>query len=128
LKHIKRKSNKIGAIAETKFMAKATEMGLVCCIPIYPQEYDIIIDNGLSVKKIQIKSTTTKDKERGCGFLLTKLSKYDVNSFDYIVVLVNNTNWYIVPNNGLTSKLRFNPCSKRNITSKYLEKWHVLLK
>ncbi len=120
-----------GDNAELKFMLFSYELGYIISKPFGDNsKYDLIIDNGDSLERIQIKSTSRKDTSSGMdcyscsvcsGSKLKK--KYNEKDVDFIVIYVIPENtWYKIPTKeikGKTVKLYPHRKSQRNTYEKY---------
>lgn len=76
-----------------------TKEGKVVSIPLTgSKHYDLIVDDGESLAKIQVKTTTTKSKTgytvdlRGAGN-----DAYNIDEVDYLFVLCGNGEVYLIP-------------------------------
>jgi len=120
-----------GDNAELKFMLLSHELGYIISKPFGDNsKYDLIIDNGNDLEKIQIKSTSRKDTSSGmdcynclvCSGLKQK-QKYNEKDVDFIVIYVIPENtWYKIPVKeikGKTVKLYPHRQSQRNTYEKY---------
>ncbi len=91
-----------GAIAEHKVIARALEKGFVVSKPVIDMRYDVLIDNGETIDRVQIKyadgaSSHSKGAvhvELRCNECsiqkgrIGKLGTYSRNDIDYILVYV----------------------------------------
>jgi len=125
----------MGDIAEIAFMLRAKQNGLTVLQPysaITP--YDLIIDNGKKLIKIQVKSTNTNVKKNPNGYKAiigrgksskTKYQKKDVDFFAIYIVRTNS--FYIIPFNAVkTVTLNLYIDKGNHKFSKYLENWNLL--
>ena len=120
-----------GDNAELKFMLLSHELGHIISKPFGDNsKYDLIIDNGNDLEKIQIKSTSRKDTSSGmdCYNCLVcsgskQKQKYNEKDVDFIVIYVIPENtWYKIPVKeikGKTVKLYPHRQSQRNTYEKY---------
>ena len=120
-----------GDNAELKFMLSSHELGHIISKPFGDNsKYDLIIDNGNDLEKIQIKSTSRKDTSSGmdCYNCLVcsgskQKQKYNEKDVDFIVIYVIPENtWYKIPVKeikGKTVKLYPHRQSQRNTYEKY---------
>jgi len=120
-----------GDNAELKFMLLSQELGYIISKPFGDNsKYDLIIDNGNDLEKIQIKSTSRKDTSSGmdCYNCLVcsgskQKQKYNEKDVDFIVIYVIPENtWYKIPVKeikGKTVKLYPHRQSQRNTYEKY---------
>lgn len=108
-----------GDISETAVIAKCTRLGFGVSVPVGDRfTYDLIVDNGLRLIKIQVKSIYLASngslKCAGARRTLTnrtttKYKTYDKGDFDYVVAYYMDTNdFYIIPEDVfLTSTSQF---------------------
>ena len=120
-----------GDNAELKFMLLSHELGHIISKPFGDNsKYDLIIDNGNDLEKVQIKSTSRKDTSSGmdCYNCLVcsgskQKQKYNEKDVDFIVIYVIPENtWYKIPVKeikGKTVKLYPHRQSQRNTYEKY---------
>ena len=120
-----------GDNAELKFMLLSHELGHIISKPFGDNsKYDLIIDNGNDLEKIQIKSTSRKDTSSGmdCYNCLVcsgskQKQKYNEKDVDFIVIYVIPENtWYKIPVKeikGKTVKLYPHRQTQRNTYEKY---------
>ena len=95
-----------GDTNELRFMLLYHELGYTISKPIGDNaKYDVIVDNGINLERIQIKSTTRKDIHKGsdaysclvCHGSASKI-KYTKNDIDFIVVyVIPEKTWYKIP-------------------------------
>jgi hypothetical protein len=83
--------------------------GITVCIPLTDsQDYDIVVDMDGSLKKIQIKTTTSKSRTKKgysvqlktCGGNRSgsgKIKLFDPTRVDYVFVLIENGDQYLIP-------------------------------
>jgi len=98
-------SNRKGIIAELRFQQEAIARKLKTSVPTYAQErYDVIVDNGTSLFRIQIKSVTNHrmiGKAKEFRVALTggdKVTKYKRNEVDFFAIHLNELDiWYVIP-------------------------------
>jgi len=120
-----------GEETELRFMLLSYEKGFIVSKPFGDNaKYDVIIDDGNQLERIQIKSTSRKDKSGGmdcysclvCSGRDSKemYSKKDIDSI-VIYVIPENT-WYKIPVeeiNGKTVKLYPHRTPKKQTYEKY---------
>ena len=98
--------------------------------------YDLLVDSGLEIHRIQIKTTTTEEhgKSLKYGFALNRgkdSSSYHADTVDFfgLVVLPLRT-IYIVPQDSVTDRIKVyvypeNPDSA-GLLERYRENWNLL--
>jgi len=120
-----------GDSSELKFMLLCHELGYVVSKPFGDNaKYDVIIDTGTSLERIQIKSTSRKDTSYGmdcynclvCSGSDSK-KQYTEKEIDYIATYVIPENaWYKIPIQeikGKTVKLYPHRKPQRNTYEKF---------
>jgi hypothetical protein len=120
-----------GDNAELRFMLLNNELGNIVSKPFGDNsKYDLIIDTGDNLERIQIKSTRRKETSSGmdcynclvCSGSDSK-QKYKEKDIDYIAIYVIPENvWYKIPIkeiNGKTVKLYPHRKSQRDTYEKY---------
>lgn len=120
-----------GDTAELKFMLLNHELGYIISKPFGDNaKYDLIVDDGFELKRVQVKSTSRKDTSSGmdCYNCLVcsgkdskqKYSKVDV---DYVAIyIIPEDVWYLIPIDeigGKTVKLYPHRDSQRNTYEKF---------
>ncbi|MFB3917653.1 MAG: group I intron-associated PD-(D/E)XK endonuclease [Terriglobales bacterium] len=130
--------NKVaGEFAELCFMKKAASLGLVVSKPLGDSmPYDIVVDNGSCLRRVQVKSTAHRI---GGGFSIAtarlgggKARLYSASEIDFLVAyIVPDDIWYILPIRILARRqgIRLFPHTRnsRSRYHKYREAWHLLL-
>ena len=121
-------TKKIGDTAEIKFMLLSMELGHIVSKPITENtRYDLIIDTGEELQRIQIKSTNRKVINRNvyfykCSFCYGSSHKehYKANDIDYIAVYIFPEDaWYKIPFKAIEGKTgKFYP-NRKPESSKY---------
>ena len=98
-------SNRKGILAELKFQQEAIARKLKTALPTFAQErYDLILDNGNKLYRIQIKSTNMQKKKGNVVAwevaLLggSKVKKYKPNEVDFFAIYLEQLDiWYVIP-------------------------------
>ena len=121
-----------GDTAELKFMLINQELGYIISKPFGDNsKYDLIVDTGDELQRIQIKSTSRKDTSSGmdcynclvCSGRKVK-QKYSDSDIDYVVIyVIPEDTWYKIPINeinGKTVKLYPHRESKKNTYEKFI--------
>jgi len=99
-------SKKQGDVGLGSAISYFTSKGLTVCIPLTDsQDYDLVVDlNGL--KKIQVKTTTSKPRYdifvvclKVCGGNKSRstIKKFDPSFVDFVFVLTNEGETYLLP-------------------------------
>ena len=95
--------------------------GYIVSIPLNDtQDYDLIVDNGERLKKIQIKSTGCKTKYnnyqvalKSCGGTKGKTYKTVIETnIDELFILTKDFEMYIIPIENIKNKSTLNICEK----------------
>lgn len=123
-----------GTHAEALFCFRAIEKGLKVAVPWGLLPYDLIVDNGKNLFKIQVKRAKYI-AQRNCyraSLLRNKnrenAEKYKLEDFDYIASYIPNQNcFYIIPHEILLDKKSFNIYpGDSNLYGCYYEAWELL--
>jgi PD-(D/E)XK endonuclease len=95
IKHAKRR----GEWAEMRFMAAAAEHGLSVNKPWGEMaQYDFVVEHGARFLRVQVKSTTFKDRGGYSCSVRPCRGAYAGNSFDFVAVYVIPEDvWFIIP-------------------------------
>jgi PD-(D/E)XK nuclease superfamily protein len=120
-----------GEWAELCFMARAAEIGLCVCKPYGDSaQYDVGIEQGGRMLRVQIKSTTySRDGSFACNAEGPGHKAYPAGVVDFFAVyLVPVDVWYILPFEAMAGMvtLQFAPERKRHKYQRYMEAWHLL--
>jgi hypothetical protein len=108
--------NIVGCAAEYRFAVMAMEKGLRISMPLLDSSpYDLIVETPNGLRKVQIKSTKTKDSPRGIKITLKPTGgSYDLNDVDYFGIWIDDYNgFYIIANTGKQTSFRFNKSGKK---------------
>ena len=131
--------NKIaGTLYEILFKAEALQRGCHVATPEGDYlPYDLILDNGKRLHRIQVKGTTAKQQSGYKAIVGKGNSKrgkvpFAPNSFDFLALLVmesGSKHWYIIPqselNGRLSVKVFANPLSKGRY-EKFKHGWELI--
>lgn len=124
-------SKQQGDNAEIRYMLLAHSMGYVISKPISDySQYDLIVDTGKELERIQVKSTSRKDTSRrmDCYKCLINRGKghtkgYTKENVDYVAVyVIPEDTWYKIPVeeiNGVSVKLYPHRIPKSNNYEQY---------
>lgn len=106
-------SKKQGDIGMCYAMAYFSKAGYTVCIPITDsQDYDLIIDNGTKLYKVQVKTTKFKYKDRiyaasikTCGGNRSgqTIKNFNDNSSDLLFILTDEGTMYLIPREYITT-------------------------
>lgn len=122
-----------GDIGELAFTLKAKNLGFNVAKPysaITP--YDLILDNGVELLKIQVKTTTSKTKHNGykvaTGRGRHSKEAYSITDVDYFALYIIGLDiFYIVPAHQITTTtLNLYPGNKSHRLDTYRNAWHLL--
>jgi len=129
-------SNRKGILAELKFKQEAISRKLFTADPTYPQSrYDLILDNGNDMYRVQIKSTNMQKEKGGVtAFEVAllggnKTKKYTKNEVDFFGVYLDKFDvWYIIPFDAVADikYLSLFPFSKNSKYEIYRNAWRLL--
>jgi hypothetical protein len=120
-----------GEWAELCFMARAAGIGLCVCKPCGDSaQYDVGIEDGGRLLRVQIKSTTySRDGAFTCNVVGRGRKGYVAGVVDFFAIyLVPMNVWYILPFKALagTVSLQFAPERVGHKYQAYMEAWHLL--
>jgi hypothetical protein len=97
-------SNRKGVLVELKFQQEAIARKLKTSVPTYPMRYDVVVDNGKSLYRVQIKSAYGSrkiGKATECRVALMggdKKTKYAKNEVDFFAIYLAEWDvWYVLP-------------------------------
>ncbi len=81
--------------------------GIIVSLPLIDnQDYDLVIDEGGILKKVQVKTTGTRNKSRNYEVQLkavrsnrteNKIKRFDSKAVDYLFILCDNADIYLIP-------------------------------
>jgi len=103
-----------GSRAEGRFIADCIERGLNIAMPMTPTSYDFLVDTGIKIVKVQVKSVSKIDRSsRGekVKCMLTHGTKnghrhYSEKDTDVVALWVDPVKeWYIFPIKEVSGKL-----------------------
>jgi PD-(D/E)XK endonuclease len=125
-----------GELAELAFMLKAASRGLQLARPWGDNgRYDIIIDSGHKLWRVQVKSTTNFD---GYGYRIatywkstTKHVTYTAEQIDFLAgYVIPEDTWYILPVKAFTPRKAVLVYPRRSTDhgryEQYREAWHLM--
>lgn len=123
-----------GDIAELYFMARAMELGLKVTVPLtHNIPYNVAVDNGQGLKRIQIKSTYYQEEPGvfciSVGKGMNYKERYKEGAFEYFALnVVPFDLWYIIPQEVITvKKIRLRPQRESCKFLQFKEAWTLLL-
>jgi len=117
-----------GEWAELYFMMLAAGLGMKVSRPFgNAWRYDVGVENGGRVLRVQVKSSIYRRRE-GVYSVNVKgpqRKKYAPGTVDYFaILLIPIDDWYIIPYEAMG--MHFTPRSKRDKYDQYREAWHLL--
>lgn len=101
----KKDTNRIGTVTELKCMAYFIELGYTVLVPQNPCRYDMVIDTGDKMLKVQVKTCNTTRRSGGIAFKTCSShfvkgehtqTSYKKDNIDYFCTYYNNE-CYLVP-------------------------------
>ena len=123
-------SQRIGAIAETRFVAECLERDFEPHTPTTPMPWDFIVHCPAGDLKVQVKSTSTKVRNHyavntGTG---TGTKEHMSDVIDVVAIYIAPLKqWWMMPRNAVTSKTiklyPINPTKSR--FKKYQDNWSI---
>lgn len=128
-------SKEIGTIAEQAFILEALKQGFGVSVPIDDNlPYDVLIDNGKKILKIQIKTSQGSGGIYNVNTTKSKNRSYNSSDFDFACVYIEKLNiFYIMPIEEFVEhkgNIRIVEGSYKGRNSKLFERqnaWHILM-
>ena len=127
----------LGLLSEIEFQKQALSRGLKVSTPTNPTErYDLIVDNGKALYRVQVKRTSVKKPTRSGEKYSFELkgsrrgSQYTLDEVDYFALHIMPSDiWYIIPSVTLeqVSTISLYPGSKKSRYEKYNAAWVLML-
>jgi hypothetical protein len=135
-RHHETTTKRRGELAEMAFMLKARTLGFRLAKPFGDSErYDVIVDSGKSLWRVQVKSTTTilngryhvNSHRRTNGNVVA----YDPSEIDFLVAyIIPEDAWFILPIQAILTRTSLLFCFKDDpkggLYGTYREAWHLL--
>jgi hypothetical protein len=121
-----------GEWAELCFMAKAAGMGMLVSKPLDDScRYDVLVEAGGRILRVQVKSTIyrRREGEYSLNVMGPGRKRYKKGTVDFFAVyLIPVDEWYIIPYKALrkTLTLHFRSVGGRQKYRRYREAWHLL--
>lgn len=125
-----------GEIFEQLFAYKALTLGYNVSTPIKTSPYDLILDNGDGLLRIQIKSSNSKAKYYGFQTYGVNIGKgssgkkaYESSEVDiFAIYLIDADMWFIIPFSAINGivKITLSPSSEISKYKSYRENWDLL--
>lgn len=120
-----------GEEAEISFILQAVKKGLKISRPMMTERYDLIVDNGKKLLRIQVKSTEKLKVTRPQYEVPLRASgkKYKENEVDFFAIFIRPTNtWYLLPFENFKNikSMYFNIHGHSQKYSSYKDAWHIL--
>lgn len=109
-----------GAVGLGAAIAYFTKLGNIVSVPLNDsQDYDLIIDDGINLQKVQVKTVDCKINNFYKVELRTRTSRgqtkdFSNNSSDLIFILTDDNEMYLIPTNTLTVKTAITLTEKYN--------------
>lgn len=95
-------------------IAYFTELGWTVLLPLTDsQDYDLVVDNGVNLLKIQVKTTTFKERNNYLVSLTVKggnrsyntIKKFDKSLVDYVFIVTKDMERYLIPSEVLAGSV-----------------------
>lgn len=126
-----------GELAEIIFTLKAATMGLAVSKPLGDSlPYDVVIESGHRMLRIQVKSSFSSNRAAYCIALAPHLKTgyhvYTPEEIDFLVAyVVCHDSWYIIPANALGTyqSVRLYPAGSKRKAGRFeefREAWHLI--
>jgi hypothetical protein len=135
-------TRRMGDLAELAFMYRAASQGIGVARPYgdsYP--YDVLVQHGRRLSRIQVKSCFSLEKRRYTGFPIIVASHwrgqqvgYSIEEIDFIAAFIaRHDAWYLIPIEALgkVKNIRLYPTARKlkrpgGRYECYREAWHLL--
>lgn len=120
-----------GNIGVSSAIFKLTQKGIVVSIPFIQNiKYDLVAEINGELKKVQVKTTIQKNKNKNRNYIVNlktcggnksgqKIRNRDVNDYDYLFVLCDNEESFFIPKVQITSNTTL------TITKEISDLWKV---
>ncbi len=122
-----------GEWAELRFMARASEQGLLVSKPWGDtSRYDFIVEHAGKLMRVQVKSTTFRRyRQRSyiCTLCATEGQPYTTGQIDFVAAYIIPKNiWFIFPVAAILNytQLTLSPHMKVSKNGPYQEAWHLM--
>ncbi len=137
-------TKRMGELSELGFMYRAASHGFAVARPYGDTHpYDILLQHGKRLLRIQVKSCFSREKHRRTGFAITVSrllstgkgkTPYSNEDIDFIAAFIAPYDaWYLIPVESLGSSkiIRLYPADKKlkragGFYEQYREAWHLL--
>jgi hypothetical protein len=121
-----------GELVELRFLARAAELGLRVSKPYGDSApYDVLVESGGAVYKVQVKSTGYQHPSSRSYRCTTHPSRelYSSKEVDFIAAyIISEEAWYIIPLRAISARqVYLNPRFRRNKYRRYREAWDLLI-
>lgn len=102
-----------GSIGEARAVYEYTRMGFVVSKPIKDCDYDLLVDDGNSIKRVQVKTTTHKKsgttyscnlRVQGGNQSFATVKKRKMDDWDLLFVLAEDGRCWSIPANEFTAQ------------------------
>ena len=113
-----RTSTKQGDIGESRAIYEYTRMGYAVSVPIFDSElYDLVIDDGNELKRVQVKTTDHLSeygvykaslKTSGGNRSFNTVRNREDSDYDELFVMCGNDDCYMIPVDCMSSKTYIN--------------------
>jgi hypothetical protein len=124
------KAQRIGAVAESRFITECLERDFEPHTPITPMPWDFIVTCPAGTLKVQVKSTSVKNGNSYNVVTSAGCTRKEVISTDVDIIACYaslDQLWWMVPRKSLTGKtLKLNPDpTSKSKYKKYQQNWSV---
>lgn len=127
-------SKGFGEMCEMEFIVRAMRLGLKVSRPLTETKYDVVIDNGKNLLRIQVKGTRSINNKGAMSYgVMTSYGAYgkklyDKTHMDFFAIFVEPENiWFIVPVDEINySKITLSPHAKKSKYTPFKDAWHLI--
>jgi hypothetical protein len=120
-----------GVVGELIFAQRAAEMGFGTSFPMFlAVEYDVIIDTGSQLFRVQIKSTRTSVRPNVYKFTIDSSNgtKYTGNCVDvFAFVHIESRKIWLIPAHNVIHLKTFSVNENNGRNEMYLDNWEIFL-
>lgn len=120
-----------GVLGELFFAQRAAEMGFVTSFPMFlASEYDVVIDSGSGLFRVQVKSTRTIVRPGVFKFVVntSKDHKYATDGVDVFAFVHNDARKiWLVPAHEVIHLKTFSVNENNGRNEMYLDNWEIFL-
>lgn len=127
-------SKGFGELIEMEFMVRAMRLGLKVSRPLNETKYDVIVDNGRNLFRIQVKATRSINNKNAKSYgVMTSYGTegkklYNRSHIDFFAIYVEPEKcWFIMPVETIChAKITISMKAKNSKYASFKEAWHLV--